>query len=245
MNPARLAAVADADLSGHLDDRHLDAIVGTLQAACRVPMAVVNIVTPGLQTYPAEVGVGASQTEVPDELSPCAEVVTSRRSLVIDDLTKHLVYSQSPLVQQGTIAAFAGEPLIDNGVVLDSVSVFDDQPHIFSDAELTVLRHQAQLASAVVELRRSARTDPLTGLPNRALIFDRLALALRRLDRVPGTVAVLFLDVNDFKSVNDRHGHDCGDRLLIELSQRLSSALRRGDTLDRFGGDEFVVSANR
>jgi diguanylate cyclase (GGDEF)-like protein len=83
--------------------------------------------------------------------------------------------------------------------------------------------------------------DPLTDLPNRTLFFDRLALALARLRRHQTSIAVLFLDLDNFKVVNDSLGHGAGDRLLVELGHRLRAAIRPSDTIARFGGDEFVV----
>ena len=83
--------------------------------------------------------------------------------------------------------------------------------------------------------------DPLTDLPNRALFFDRLALALARLRRHQTSIAVLFIDLDNFKVVNDSLGHGAGDRLLVELAARLRHAIRPSDTIARFGGDEFVV----
>ena len=83
--------------------------------------------------------------------------------------------------------------------------------------------------------------DPLTDLPNRALFFDRLALALARLRRQQTSIAVLFIDLDNFKVVNDSLGHGAGDKLLVELAQRLRHAIRPSDTIARFGGDEFVV----
>jgi diguanylate cyclase (GGDEF)-like protein/PAS domain S-box-containing protein len=91
------------------------------------------------------------------------------------------------------------------------------------------------------QLTTQALTDPLTHLPNRTLLRDRLSLAVARLDRNPGMVAVMFLDLDRFKVVNDSLGHDAGDELLVEVARRIKSVVRRGDTVARFGGDEFVV----
>ena len=240
-DPRRLAAIREGNLRGHLGDADLDAIVATLRLACKVPMAVINIVGVDQQNYAAEVGVGAPCTSVPDGLSFCAEVVESGIELSVSDAAQHPVYSRNPMVQDGAIGAYAGVPLVDNGFVLGSVSIFADTSREFTVDELQILRHQAKLASSVLALRRSARTDSLTGLPNRALCLDRLRSAITRLARHDGLVAAMYLDVDGFKSLNDELGHEVGDHVLVELGNRLRPVLRPTDTLARFGGDEFVV----
>lgn len=91
------------------------------------------------------------------------------------------------------------------------------------------------------ELARQAFHDPLTGLANRALFRDRVDHATTRLSRRGGSLALLFIDLDDFKAVNDSLGHSAGDALLVIVSERLPSTVRPGDTVARLGGDEFVV----
>jgi diguanylate cyclase (GGDEF)-like protein len=110
------------------------------------------------------------------------------------------------------------------------------------------LEHLADLGSLVLEkallferIRAQAETDALTGLPNRALFMNRLESALERGERGDTEVAVVFVDLDGFKAVNDTYGHDAGDQLLIQVARRLRNAVRRDDTVARLGGDEFVV----
>jgi diguanylate cyclase (GGDEF)-like protein len=91
------------------------------------------------------------------------------------------------------------------------------------------------------KLDRMAHFDALTNLPNRLLLADRLQQGLAQAARRGQTLAVAYLDLDGFKSVNDRYGHDVGDQLLVALASRMKQALREGDTLARLGGDEFVA----
>ncbi len=92
-------------------------------------------------------------------------------------------------------------------------------------------------------LERQALHDPLTKLPNRLLLLDRATQAVARLHRSEGVVAMLFIDLDKFKAVNDNLGHEAGDRLLVGTSERLLELMRDSDTVARLGGDEFVILA--
>lgn len=95
--------------------------------------------------------------------------------------------------------------------------------------------------AAEEKLADLALQDPLTGLPNRRLLWDRIEHALDRTGRRAESLAVLFVDLDDFKTVNDRFGHSVGDEVLRQTASRLTTVLRSGDTLARLGGDEFVI----
>ena len=115
------------------------------------------------------------------------------------------------------------------GQVTHYVSVFSD---------ITERKHQQE---QLERLERLAHFDPLTGLPNRALLADRLQQGLARAQRARQGLAVCFMDLDGFKAVNDAHGHDAGDDLLAEVARRLQGSIRAGDTAARLGGDEFVL----
>lgn len=108
-------------------------------------------------------------------------------------------------------------------------------------ARIGVARNVTALAQAEEELRFLAHHDPLTKLTNRSLFNDRLESALRAAHRHDSQLALLFLDVNDFKRINDVHGHAVGDRVLCVIAHRLESCMRETDTVARMGGDEFTV----
>jgi diguanylate cyclase (GGDEF)-like protein len=101
----------------------------------------------------------------------------------------------------------------------------------------------AQLREREEHLRYMAQHDPLTGLPNRTSMQQRLALAVELAKRNRKKVAVMLVDLNDFKLLNDTRGHTVGDRALITVAERLRSSVRASDTVARYGGDEFVVLA--
>jgi diguanylate cyclase len=104
-----------------------------------------------------------------------------------------------------------------------------------------VIRDITERRSVQEKLAHQALHDPLTGLPNRALVLDRIGQALARSARHDWSVAVLFFDVDRFKVVNDSLGHSVGDALLVLVVERLQSLLRPGDTMSRLGGDEFLL----
>lgn len=123
--------------------------------------------------------------------------------------------------------------LLSISVVRDQAGQIQHYIGIFSDI--------TQLKAHEAELDRIANFDPLTGVPNRRLLSDRMEQALTRSRRTGQCCAVCFLDLDGFKTVNDLHGHEAGDQLLIAVTERLKSVLRAGDTLARLGGDEFVL----
>ena len=102
-------------------------------------------------------------------------------------------------------------------------------------------KHLAKLKDAERALRKSAFLDPLTGLANRLLMMDRFEVAMRHARRSRKQFAVLMLDLNKFKAINDTYGHAAGDKVLVTVAQRLVSIVRESDTVARLGGDEFVL----
>lgn len=135
--------------------------------------------------------------------------------------------------RSGRTLAVIGVLGAEAGVPATRASVQDS---VVALVTVAVERHDDQRRLAF-----QATHDSLTGVGNRAALMERLGLALERSKRVGSLVGVLFCDLDNFKDVNDRYGHDCGDRLLIEVATRIGRAIRPADTVCRTGGDEFVV----
>jgi diguanylate cyclase len=109
------------------------------------------------------------------------------------------------------------------------------------EQEAALRRKVDQLAQTIESARQHAFHDPLTGLPNRSLLFDRFNQAVAQGKRRDRRVALLFLDLDGFKVINDTLGHTAGDCILQQVAARLTACVRAADTVCRYGGDEFVV----
>jgi diguanylate cyclase (GGDEF)-like protein/PAS domain S-box-containing protein len=123
--------------------------------------------------------------------------------------------------------------------LLSIVAVRDEQGRLLN--HVGIFSDISRLKEHEAELDRVAHFDPLTGVPNRRLFSDRLIQATARARRNGLPLAVCFLDLDGFKPINDRFGHEVGDQILVQVAQHLRGALRAGDTLARIGGDEFVL----
>jgi diguanylate cyclase (GGDEF)-like protein/PAS domain S-box-containing protein len=152
-----------------------------------------------------------------------------------------------PMLAANGLHAAMAAPVYGHGEIVGSLVVATHSEHQFTQAEADTLGFFAEYAGVALSTARAADavrqalTDPLTGLPNRALFIDRLDHALARAERADGEVSVLFLDVDEFKLVNDSLGHLAGDRLLVEAARRIRKCLRPSETAARFGGDEFAI----
>jgi diguanylate cyclase (GGDEF)-like protein len=173
-------------------------------------------------------------------------------------LRRQLGWAAPAFAASAALAAVAGAAFRDRATVFSGLAVIAAVtmlPLLFRGlAKQILVRLEAatterevflaELASAhktKEALHGLAYHDDLTGLPNRSLLYDRLGVAITHAKRRQSHLAVLFLDLDGFKSVNDSLGHGFGDRVLVELAVRVQDSVRAGDTVARFGGDEFIV----
>jgi diguanylate cyclase (GGDEF)-like protein len=177
--------------------------------------------------------------------------ISEDRLVVVDDY-EHYANGLAPFAG-GALSAVVAAPVHENGRAIGSLTVGSARPgRRYSATERETLAAFAEHASlALTDARnhesavRQALYDQLTGLPNRTLLHDRLAQALARARRTGEQPSVLYLDLDNFKAINDTLGHAAGDALLRDVARRLAARLRAEDTASRLGGDEFAVLLER
>lgn len=194
------------------------------------------------------------QTEIGE--GPCLESFHTGHPVALPDLAMDDRFPRfSPAGVEAGLAAVFTFPLFHGHDRFGALDLYRDTPGDLDAADMVAAQTLADVAAALL-LNAKARDaalatsdhfyhhamhDQLTGLPNRLLLQERLEQAALRAQRNHSYTAVLFLDLDRFKQVNDAHGHHIGDELLRAVAQRLSTLVRGGDTLSRFAGDEFVL----
>lgn len=180
--------------------------------------------------------------------SAIADVIRSGNALLAkrgDDRPELGMKPASPEVK----ADWLGVPLVSGERIIGAVVIECPTPHEhYTEKDRDLLQFVSTQVTTAIErkqaeegLRHMAHHDALTGLPNRVLFYDRLDMALRRARRDNEYLALLYLDLDNLKTVNDTLGHEIGDRLLREVASRLLECTRASDTVARMGGDEFTV----
>jgi diguanylate cyclase (GGDEF)-like protein/PAS domain S-box-containing protein len=162
------------------------------------------------------------------EVGPFADIAQSKEMFAELQTMGYVRYEDLPLISRG--GKHIPVEFVSNTYDCDGIKVIQ--------CNIRDISERKRLEKA---LRLLAFHDPLTHLPNRRLLLDRLEQAMYGSKRLNSYLAVLYLDLDDFKALNDSAGHDAGDQLLIEVSQRLLKVVREVDSVARIGGDEFVV----
>jgi diguanylate cyclase (GGDEF)-like protein len=187
---------------------------------------------------------------------PCLRAYQSGEAVMVPDLAVDTTFPAFSVraLAAGLCAVFTF-PISLNGKRLGALDLYNDRAGALSQHHITWAQVLADVAAAYIRnaqrrsesedtvdlLRQRSLHDSLTGLPNRTLLKERLEQAVVRSRRSHQVVAVLFVDIDRFKAVNDTFGHHIGDRLLTAVSERLARVVRAGDTLARLSGDEFVI----
>jgi len=239
----------------------LDHLVGRIVEIMPVTGAGVTLISPAALTpryvaasNPAALRFEQLQTDLGE--GPCIAAYHSGEAISVPVLRDERRFPKfsPPALEAGLEAVFTF-PLRHGDIQLGVLDLYRDTPGPLTTASLRVAQTLADVAAAYLinaqaradlqdssdQSRDAALHDALTGLPNRVLMLERLEHAFLRGRRSGKTSAVFFIDLDDFKVVNDTHGHRVGDELLVAVAERLTGVLRPGDTFARLYGDEFVI----
>jgi diguanylate cyclase (GGDEF)-like protein len=245
----RLAALRSYDVLDTAFEKSFDNIAHLAAKLTGSPMSLVSFVDADRQWFKARHGLEVS--EVPREFAFCAHAILQpHEALVVPDTLLDPRFADNPMVLgEPEIRFYAGQPLVNSeGFALGTLCIIDREPREFSDADRETLMTLAETVMTTLELRRTmielrnlALVDVLTGLPNRAALLHAIERAIGHQRRRNQPFALLYLDLDGFKTVNDRYGHSVGDLVLRRVARTLLGSLRQDDLAVRLGGDEFAV----
>jgi diguanylate cyclase (GGDEF)-like protein len=238
----------------------LDHLVKRIVDILPVTAAGVTLISPGLEPQyvaasdPSALRYEKLQTELGE--GPCLEAFHSGEAVAVADLR---LEERFPVFTPRALASGLGAvftfPLRHKALQLGALDLYRETSGALTPQSMKAAQTLADVATAYLinaqarsdlqdssdQSRQAALHDPLTGLPNRVLILQLIEHAFRGGRRTGRVSAVLFLDLDRFKEVNDTYGHQVGDQLLIAVAERLTGLLRPGDSLARLSGDEFVI----
>lgn len=251
----RLRALRSCAILDTPPEPNFDRITVLTAAIFDLPVCTLSLADTDRHWFKSHSGIASS--EMPRKMSFCDVTIRGDHAFVVPDARADARFREAPVVVGAPYFRFyAGAPLITpDGAHIGSLCVLDTKPHRkFGAREAAILEDMAgtaveliearlrhiELAKSREEIAHLARHDPLTGLANRRLLREHLDDATARCG-AEDLMAVLYLDLDDFKAINDTYGHLVGDTLLQQVAARLRRNVRDGDKIARLGGDEFVV----
>jgi diguanylate cyclase (GGDEF)-like protein/PAS domain S-box-containing protein len=249
-----VAALGVAALEGTPTERLMDYAVETVSRTLGMELCELLELTDDREALLLRAGVGWEDGLVRTAMVPVGSAYYAgfawgaKGPVVVEDYASEARFTPTPVLRRHEGAATLGVVVGAKKRPYGVLAAHSRTPRSFRTDEVDFLQGIANvLAEAIAReaaedrMRHQALHDPLSGLPNRTLLLERLGHWLGRAERGDKTAAVLFVDVDHFKVVNDALGHELGDRLLCTVARRLRAALRPSDTVARIGGDEFVV----
>jgi diguanylate cyclase (GGDEF)-like protein/PAS domain S-box-containing protein len=201
-------------------------------------------------SLPAFYNKAVDGLEIGESVGSCGTAAYTRQRVVVTDIQHHPTWEgYRELASKAGLAACWSEPVFSSrGRLLGTFAIYSREPSEPTQRDIYLIEQAAHLASIIIEhhqaldeLERRAHTDSLTGLANRGRFFELAEIELARTLRYGNPYAVLLLDVDHFKAINDKHGHRAGDLVLQALANIMGRTLREVDIIGRIGGEEFAV----
>jgi diguanylate cyclase (GGDEF)-like protein len=239
--PMRLATLRSLSVLDSQPEERFDRLTRMAKRMFRAPIALVSLIDENRQWFKSCDGLSVS--ELPRETSFCGHAILGNDVFLIEDALKDERFADNPLVTgEPHIRFYAGCPLrAVNGAKMGTLCIIDTKPRAFDDEDITALKDLTAMVEAELTSFQLAITDELTKISNRRGFNILAQYSLDFCVRQHVTASLVFLDLDNFKQVNDTFGHAEGDYTLIRFSDALKTSFRDSDVFARLGGDEFLV----
>lgn len=237
----RLAALNRYAILNTAPEAPFDKITALVRAVLGVPIAAVTLITRDRQWLKSCVGLPGR--EMPREVSFCTHTIQKREPMIIRDAAKDPIFANNPLVTgELHIRSYLGIPLsTPDGYNLGALCALDTKPREFDAIQVQIMTNFAALVMDEMELRLIAESDFLTGTLTRRAFVAELESAWRAWQEGGAPACVLLYDIDHFKRVNDRLGHEAGDHVLSGVAAAVAEAMPESAVFGRLGGEEFAV----
>jgi diguanylate cyclase (GGDEF)-like protein len=236
---ARLAALRRYEINEPSDNRPFQRIVELIQQVIGVPMAAVTLIDAETQWLKAARGLAFGET--PREDAFCNHTIRQFGPFAVNDALLDPRFANNPMVTGSPhIRSYLGMPLTTpEGYNIGSICAIDDEPRQFDRAQGEIMRKLAEIVVEQFELQQIAKQDAMTGALTRRGFFAEVEREFRRAGRYDRPSTLIVIDVDHFKSINDRYGHPAGDAVLVSIANTCMATMRRSDIFGRIGGEEF------
>lgn len=237
----RLSALRRYEILDTAAEPQFDKITTLVKTVLGVPISAVSLVDDDRQWFKASCGLDVDRTS--RDVAFCAHTIRDRCALVVPDATLDPRFRDNPLVTGDPfIVSYAGVPLkTPEGYNVGALCAIDTVPRAFTVDQIGILSSFAALVVDEFELRTIAKRDHLTGLLTRRATAAQAETAIASRDAHGRPAALVLLDIDHFKAINDSYGHPVGDIVLQKVARVCKAMLRAGDALGRVGGEEFAL----
>ncbi|MEH6628029.1 MAG: sensor domain-containing diguanylate cyclase [Motiliproteus sp.] len=242
--PTRLETLRSLDVLDTQPEERFDRLTRMAKRMFRVPIALVSLVDENRQWFKSCIGLSASETS--REISFCGHAILDRGVFIVPNASEDQRFADNPLVLNApNVRFYAGCPLVVNGYRLGTLCLIDQTPRNFDDEDIEALKDLASMVERELAAIQLATLDELTGISNRRGFLTLAQHSLNLCVRNKFPVVLVFLDLDQFKPINDKFGHAEGDTALVAFASLMKSIFRDSDLFARLGGDEFVLLLSR
>lgn len=239
--PGRLAALRRYEVVDTAEEPPFQRIVELVQTVLNVPAAAVTLIDGDRQWYKAARGI--SGKSIPRDASFCNETIKQMGPLAVTDALTDGRFATNPMVLGAPhVRSYLGVPLTTpDGYNIGTLCAIDTEPRPFDARQADILKKLAEIVVEQFELRQIAKQDAMTGALTRRGFFAELEKEFLRAARYDRPSALLVIDVDHFRNINDRYGHPAGDAVLVSIANAAMATMRKSDIFGRIGGEEFAM----